>query len=846
MFYGSNATGRKAFVVNSVTDFNGGAGTDWAAMSVSQDKIELTVKSTANGTLNFAFSDDGNINFGYAIFNQTGLSADRSFTLPNVAGTFALTSDLHTQNTDTGTTADAFTLDSDDTGAVGGGILYGGTATGRALLLLCNNPDTISAGAGTVGGVIGVTSSNVYMQMWGATDGIKSIVELDETTFKISLTNGSLLEMARVEANKLYIIDDAGNEASIDPDALTASRAFALPDVAGTFALTSDLKVTTEGDLLTVDNSSDLIRLPRGTDGQYLKVSGTALAWAAAPGGSSPLTTKGDLYGYDTGDARLPVGSNGQVLMANDVPGIGLSWTTPSWLPLTGGAMTGAITGLTALNTHTIPGGTGTLALTSDLSSFIEATDVTYGNLDSNGDVGTSAGQLAIGDHTHSDLHTQNTDTGTDSTTFEINNGGSGAILSTTGLTADRTLTFPDASVKLQAEVYDAVVGSGQEYTTLGAAATAGANSIFIKEGTTTETGAITMPANCTVVFENQNAIVNLGTNVLTTAADNKFIGGTIQITINSASTPIVIGGDDTIFDDVYFKKTGAAPAASTYMMSDAGTARKRWEVLNCTIELANDNANEKGIYPDSTSTKFIVDNLKIVGGGTNTKEIVKADASYSKLSNIQSELTLGIQALWLEGANHEVSNVSNMGITSTNGATDCLLSNSHLTNLNINGGGWQVSNCVISGTLTVYQSNNTKFSNCDVTTGFSNNIGGGSDNLSFTGCYFAPSFTLGSLNERPKFDNCTFDGDVTLSADGGSISNCAFPTASLTVGGDNARIIGNVFGNGAAGGGSDTITLNNGINAPHVIGNHTDAAIVDSGATNPLPATLTDLNSVY
>jgi len=41
-------------------------------------------------------------------------------------------------------------------------------------------------------------------------------------------------------------------------------------------------------------------------------------------------------------------------------------------------------------------------------------------------------------------LHTQNTDTGTTSTSFGINTGGDSAILDTTGLTTDRTYTFPD------------------------------------------------------------------------------------------------------------------------------------------------------------------------------------------------------------------------------------------------------------------------------------------------------------------------------------------------------------------------------------------------------------------
>ena len=51
-----------------------------------------------------------------------------------------------------------------------------------------------------------------------------------------------------------------------------------------------------------------------------------APVFGAGGGGSSPLTTKGDLYGYDTADARVPVGSNGQVLTADSTAGAGVSW----------------------------------------------------------------------------------------------------------------------------------------------------------------------------------------------------------------------------------------------------------------------------------------------------------------------------------------------------------------------------------------------------------------------------------------------------------------------------------------------------------------------------------------
>lgn len=49
---------------------------------------------------------------------------------------------------------------------------------------------------------------------------------------------------------------------------------------------------------------------------------------AITTGNTSPLTTKGDLWGYSTVDARVPVGTDGQVLTADSGQALGVSWQT--------------------------------------------------------------------------------------------------------------------------------------------------------------------------------------------------------------------------------------------------------------------------------------------------------------------------------------------------------------------------------------------------------------------------------------------------------------------------------------------------------------------------------------
>ena len=45
---------------------------------------------------------------------------------------------------------------------------------------------------------------------------------------------------------------------------------------------------------------------------------------------TSPLTTKGDVWGWDSTNARVPVGADGQVLTADSTASLGVSYQTPS------------------------------------------------------------------------------------------------------------------------------------------------------------------------------------------------------------------------------------------------------------------------------------------------------------------------------------------------------------------------------------------------------------------------------------------------------------------------------------------------------------------------------------
>lgn len=89
----------------------------------------------------------------------------------------------------------------------------------------------------------------------------------------------------------------------------------------------SQSPTTTLGDLIYHNGAGD-VALNIGTDGQLLTVFSGSVAWKDAPV-STTLNTKGDLQGYSTVNAKVPVGTDGQVLSADSSEATGVKWIAP-------------------------------------------------------------------------------------------------------------------------------------------------------------------------------------------------------------------------------------------------------------------------------------------------------------------------------------------------------------------------------------------------------------------------------------------------------------------------------------------------------------------------------------
>lgn len=104
-----------------------------------------------------------------------------------------------------------------------------------------------------------------------------------------------------------------GTWATVSGSGSVTSVALTVPS----FLSVSGSPITTSG-TLAVSLSGTALPIANGGTGQTTS--------SAAFGAFSPLTTKGDILGFDTSNDRIPVGTDGQVLTADSTQTLGVKW----------------------------------------------------------------------------------------------------------------------------------------------------------------------------------------------------------------------------------------------------------------------------------------------------------------------------------------------------------------------------------------------------------------------------------------------------------------------------------------------------------------------------------------
>jgi len=273
---------------------------------------------------------------------------------------------------------------------------------------------------------------------------------------------------------------------------------------------------------------------------------------------TSPLTTKGDLYTYDTADARLGVWTDGQSLVADSSEPTGLKWNTPAW----GGDMTAAVYDPTTVAWDTF-----------DMDNMVEWTT---------SKILTVAERTTIWNQSGTNTGDQTSIVGISWTIAQFNTAVTDATLSTGWGTATGTNTWDQTSIvwitgtKAQFDtavtdgdivyVWDNITGTAANVTWTVAIANWGTWQ-------TTQTEAFdALSPNTT----KGDIIVNNGTDDI-----RRAVGTNWQVLIaDSAESDGVKWGNDIIWKSA---NTDALNSATTTVNISSATAPTTWQVLTAT-----------------------------------------------------------------------------------------------------------------------------------------------------------------------------------------------------------------------------------------------------------------------
>lgn len=273
--------------------------------------------------------------------------------------------------------------------------------------------------------------------------------------------------------------------------------------------------------------------------------SGNSIIVNVSAAASSPLTTKGDLYGYSNTDARVPVGTNGHVLTADSTETLGVKWATPA-------------TESDTLATVTARG--ATTAVLSTFSGGISTPKLT--NLTTNGFVKTSGGDGTLS----VDTNTYITGNQTISLTGDVTGTGATSIATTI---ANNAVTY----AKFQQVAASSLVGNATGSLANATGLTLGGTLVF-SGSTLTSTATGSAKLACRVAT----------TAALTVTYANGSSGVGATLTNAGAMAAISIDGIALSSGDRVAVKDQAAPAQNgIYSVTTVGSGAVNWVLTRTT-----------------------------------------------------------------------------------------------------------------------------------------------------------------------------------------------------------------------------------------------------------------------
>jgi hypothetical protein len=401
----------------------------------------------------------------------------------------------------------------------------------------------------------------------------------------------------------------------------------------------------TDGVLRLTNTESVMWRNAANTGNLALSIVGDQLYFAGTPiggGTSSPLTTKGDLYTYTTTNARLPVGLNGQALVADSSAASGMSWQS------VGGSGGGSVVGFTFTDANGISGTVGspttTPNLTLALGAITPTSIVASGTISASNFSGSISG-TSSGTNTGDQTITLTGDvtgsgTGTFATTLATVGIAKGGTGQTTANAAFNALAPSQAGNSGKLLYTNGTDTSWVAFTGAGTVSSvSGSNGVTVSNPTTTPViglGAITptsVAASGTVTGSNISGTAsgtNTGDQTISLTGDVTGTGtGSFATTLSNSGVTAGTYTHSSITVDAKGRITAAASGSLqtitlTGDVSGSGTGTFATTLANSGVTAGtynNVSVSAKGIVTSASNASYLTgnQNITVTGDATGT-----------------------------------------------------------------------------------------------------------------------------------------------------------------------------------------------------------------------------------